>query len=68
MNYYNAKDLLPAGLTCEAQKYLQGAYLYIPIKEEAHKGWGNAPGDARNLTGETKKFAARTNAAFVSNG
>lgn len=56
MNYYNAKDLLPAGLTCEAQKYLQGAYLYIPIKKEARKGWGECSGGRKELDRRNEKI------------
>ena len=33
MKYRNAKDVLPADLLEQVQKYVQGEYLYIPIRD-----------------------------------
>ena len=34
MKYKNANDVLPTELVKELQKYIQGEFLYIPIKEK----------------------------------
>ena len=43
MKYENAKDILPASLLEEVQKYAEGKAVYIP-KREKTKGWGEASG------------------------
>ena len=43
MKYENAKDILPAKLLKEVQKYAGGKLIYIP-KSEKSKGWGEASG------------------------
>ena len=43
MKYENAKDILPAKLLEEVQKYAGGKLIYIP-KTEKSKGWGEASG------------------------
>ena len=37
MKYLNAKDLLPTQLVEQLQQYVQGGYLYVPVKQEQHK-------------------------------
>ena len=43
MKYENAKDILPAALLEEVQKYAEGKVIYIPRSKES-KGWGEASG------------------------
>ena len=43
MKYENAKDILPAKLLEEVQKYAEGKVIYIPRSKES-KGWGEASG------------------------
>ena len=43
MKYENAKDILPASLLQEVQKYAEGKAIYIP-KRSGAKGWGEASG------------------------
>lgn len=43
MKYENAKDILPASLLSEVQKYAEGKAIYIP-KRSGAKGWGEASG------------------------
>ncbi len=43
MKYENAKDILPAKLLEEVQKYAGGRLIYVP-KVEKTKGWGEASG------------------------
>lgn len=54
MKYQNANLILPPHLVAELQEYLQGEYLYVPVKNEERKAWGELSGyrqeiDARNL-------------------
>ncbi|MNJ66898.1 hypothetical protein D3C77_630190 [compost metagenome] len=53
MKYTNANLILPECLIEEIQKYMHGGYLYIPVKKEKRKGWGELSGlrqeiDTRN--------------------
>ena len=48
MQYENAKDVLPASLLEEVQKYAEGKAIYIP-KREKTKGWGEASGYREKL-------------------
>lgn len=43
MKYENAKDILPASLLEEVQKYAEGKVIYIP-KCTKTRGWGEASG------------------------
>ena len=43
MKYENAKDVLPAKLLEEVQKYAEGKVIYIPRTEKS-RGWGEASG------------------------
>lgn len=44
MKYVNAKTILPARLLEELQQYVPGEILYVPGKESARAGWGQANG------------------------
>ena len=48
MKYENAKDILPASLLAEVQKYAEGKAIYIP-KRSRSKGWGEASGYREKL-------------------
>ena len=43
MKYENARDILPARLLEEVQKYAEGRIIYIPRTEKT-KSWGDASG------------------------
>ena len=49
MDYINAKDLLPADLVCQLQRYLQGGYLYVPVEAGQRRGWGVVSGSRQAL-------------------
>lgn len=49
MKYTNAKIILPESLIEEIQNYMHGGYLYIPVKEEKRKGWGERSGLRKEL-------------------
>lgn len=42
MRYIKAEDILPAELLETIQRYVDGAYLYIPRLPEHKRPWGNA--------------------------
>ena len=44
MCYKNGKDVLPAELLKELQKYIQGELIYIPKEGNVRKGWGENNG------------------------
>ena len=44
MCYKNGKDVLPAKLLKELQKYIQGEIIYIPKEDNVRKGWGESNG------------------------
>lgn len=48
MKYENAKDILPASLLEEVQKYAEGKVIYIP-KYTKTRGWGEASGYREKL-------------------
>ena len=48
MQYENAKDILPASLLDEVQKYAEGKAIYIP-KRSKREGWGEVSGYREKL-------------------
>lgn len=49
MKYRNAAIVLPDILLEELQKYYCGGYLYIPVKTNQRKGWGEQSGYRKKL-------------------
>lgn len=49
MEYLNAKNILPAELFEQIQKYAAGKYLYVPQNEEDMKSWGEQSGYRKQL-------------------
>jgi len=47
--YKNGKEVLPASLLREIQKYIQGELIYVPTKEEVRKRWGEKNGTRENI-------------------
>lgn len=41
MKYKNAQNLLPDNMLKELQAYVEGEYLYIPIRQDKKKVWGD---------------------------
>ena len=58
MKYENAKDILPASLLKEVQKYAEGKAIYIPKLEKA-KGWGEASGYREKLNKRNAVICSR---------
>ena len=44
MCYKNGKEVLPAALLKELQKYVQGEIIYIPKEDNVRKAWGENNG------------------------
>lgn len=49
MHYKNGKEVLPAELLQELQKYIQGELIYIPREETTRKAWGENNGTRENI-------------------
>ena len=56
MKYINANVILPEKLIEEIQKYIQGKYIYIPIKKENYKSWGAISGIKQEYKNRNKKI------------
>ena len=41
MRYVNAQDILPKDVLALMQQYVDGAYIYIPRREDNRKSWGD---------------------------
>ena len=54
MKYVNANDILPDMLIEELQKYVQAGYIYIPVKGEQRKSWGELSGYRKELERRNK--------------
>lgn len=56
MRYARAQDLIPAELLAQLQQYIDGAYLYVPRKQENRLSWGERT--------QSKRETAQRNAAI----
>ncbi len=61
MKYENAKDILPAKLLEEVQKYAEGKVIYIPRSEKV-RGWGEASGYREKLKKRNAQICSRYSA------
>lgn len=44
MKYIKADSVLPIALVEELQNYIQGGYIYVPLKKDNKKKWGELSG------------------------
>lgn len=44
MKYIKADSVLPITLVEELQNYIQGGYIYVPLKKDDKKKWGELSG------------------------
>ena len=65
MKYINANEILPDVLVKELQKYVQAGYIYIPVKNEQHKSWGELSGIEKSLKGAIKLSLKNTAEVFL---
>lgn len=56
MKYENAQNILPEYIVQLIQEYIEGGYLYIPIKYDNKKVWGENTATKDILKKETEKF------------
>ena len=49
MKYTNANRILPDSLVKELQNYIQGEYIYIPMKKGCCRNWGQLSGYRNEL-------------------
>ena len=61
MQYENAKDILPASLLEEVQKFVEGKAIYIP-KRTKREGWGEASGYREKLNKRNSAILSRYSA------
>jgi DNA-binding NarL/FixJ family response regulator len=65
MSYQNGKEVLPESLLAAIQKYIDGAYIYIPRKEANRQPW-DADGQSRQITFARNQEIFRKYAAGIS--
>ena len=58
MKYLNAQAILPDALVKELQAYIQGGYIYVPVKPEQQKRWGEASGYRQELEKRNQQIKA----------
>ena len=56
MKYINANEILPKQLIKELQNYVQGGYIYVPIKTDERKNWGEQSGYRLELDRRNEKI------------
>lgn len=56
MKYINANEILPKPLIKELQNYVQGGYIYVPIKTDERKNWGEQSGYRFELDRRNEKI------------
>ncbi|MDM8142440.1 CD3324 family protein [Megamonas hypermegale] len=56
MKYINANEILPKQLIKELQNYVQGGYVYVPIKTDERKNWGEQSGYRLELDRRNEKI------------
>lgn len=49
MKYENAQEVLPKDVIKLIQQYIDGSYLYVPVKSENKKAWGEDSGAKNSL-------------------
>lgn len=62
MRYKKAQDILPAELLEQLQGYIDGAYLYIPRKEENRLAWGDRTQSKRETAARNREILAKAEA------
>ena len=58
MSYRNAKEILPADLLEEIQRYVKGEIIYIPKQVEEKIGWGTKNGSRKKYDKRNSEIKA----------
>lgn len=56
MRYKKAQDILPKHVLEQLQEYVDGEYLYIPLKNNSKKSWGEKSGIKKELRERNKEI------------
>ena len=67
MRYKNAKKVLPENLLRLIQEYIQGEFIYIPMKEENKTGWGEKNGTRELMATRNKAIFDMYNNGYTVN-
>ena len=59
MRYIRAQDVLPADLLNQLQQYVDGAYLYIPRREENRLAWSQRTNSKAETAGRNREIYRR---------
>ena len=59
MRYVKAQDVLPEKLLDQLQQYVDGAYLYVPRKEENRLSWGDRTQSKRETRERNREIYRR---------
>ncbi len=62
MGYKSGCDVLPDAVLRTVQKYIDGAYVYIPRREAAKRTWGANTGIRQTLQARNREIAAKRRA------
>ena len=65
MKYVNANTLLPAVLVEELQGYIQGGYIYVPVRQDQPKHWGELSGYREELEKRNREIIICLSTQFV---
>ena len=64
MSYKKANDVLPHDLLSAIQHYIDGAYLYIPRKEDNKLSWGAKTETRKKLRARNREILAKRLAGY----
>jgi Mor family transcriptional regulator len=59
------EKLLPSALLREVQRYVDGAYLYVPRKSEEKRVWGGKTGIRKTLLARNREIVAKRQAGYT---
>ena len=59
MKYVNANGILPEDLIRELQEYIQGSYLYVPVKDGRRRDWGEQSGYREEIRKRNEEILGR---------
>ncbi|WP_322175069.1 CD3324 family protein [Acutalibacter caecimuris] len=62
MRYVRAQDVLPPELLGQLQQYVDGAYLYIPRKQENRLAWGERTHSKQETAARNQEIYRRAQA------
>ena len=64
MPYTNAEDVLPPDLLEAVQRYVEGAQIYVPRREDKRLGWGMKNGTRRMLERRNREIRLRKSSGW----